>query len=39
MLGQAPVTYFRSTTAVLVPCEAIDEARNLPLPLPSTNRS
>ena len=39
MLGQDPVTYRRSTTAARFPCEASDQAKNLPLPLPSTTRS
>ena len=39
MLGQEPATYRRSTTAVRFPCEASDQARNLPLPLPSTTTS
>ena len=39
MLAHDPVTYRRSTTAARFPCEASDQATNLPLPLPITTKS
>ena len=39
MLGQDPVTYRCSTTTARFPCEASDQAKNLPLPPPSTTSS
>src|SRR6185369_8196087 len=39
MVGQDPARFRRSTTAARFPCEAIDQAKDLALPLPSTTTS